>query len=463
MLDYVTAPLVDASNYTVQTLTAFVGGDVFELPAGVVSGGFGFEYRKEQAEAQVDSGKFMSAVTGNKSKGTNGEYDVTSLFTEFRIPLLTDSVVAENLDAKVGLRYDDFSAFGASTTYQLGMEWKVIDSLLVRGTYGTVFRAPGIGSLYGPESDSFPSATDPCSTANWGALTAAQQGFCTADGVPVGGSNNLDAQQLARVGGNPDLKPEEGDTLTVGFAYSPEFVEGLGLTLDYWSIEIEKVIDGVGANDSLKGCYLGGIAELCGNVERTNGEISRLSAKSSNLSRMTAKGIDFEANYGVEALGGEMKFNYSMTHTLERENQIYNAETFEFEMKDLAGLFENDTSYAKNKANLNVSYALDDLTISYGMNYIGELEYSELLYWGTTLSDPNDPNSPVNTYKVDSMVYHDITATYNFDFGTVVSAGITNLTDEAPPYIEPASNGNTDESNYRLFGQSWFVRITHTF
>eukprot|EP00487_Bulimina_marginata_P009839 TRINITY_DN4406_c0_g1_i1.p1 TRINITY_DN4406_c0_g1~~TRINITY_DN4406_c0_g1_i1.p1 ORF type:complete len:288 (+),score=102.32 TRINITY_DN4406_c0_g1_i1:138-1001(+) len=241
MLDYVTAPLVDASNYTVQTLTAFVGGDVFELPAGIVSGGFGFEYRKEEAEAQVDSGKFMSAVTGNKSKGTNGDFDVTSLFTEFRIPLLADAPLAESLDLKVGLRYDDFSAFGDSTTYQLGAEWKVIDELLVRSTYGTVFRAPGIGSLYGPESDSFPSATDPCSSQNWGSLTSAQQGYCQADGVPAGGSNNFDGQQLARVGGNPDLKPEEGDTFTVGFAYSPEFVEGLGITLDYWAIEKEQV------------------------------------------------------------------------------------------------------------------------------------------------------------------------------------------------------------------------------
>jgi outer membrane receptor protein involved in Fe transport len=463
MLDYVTAPLVDASNYTVQTLTGFVGGDFYELPAGVIAGGFGFEYRKEQAEAQVDSGKYMSSVTGNKSKGTNGEYDVTSLFTEFRIPLLSDTFLADTLDAKVGLRYDDFSAFGASTTYQLGMEWKVVDSLLVRATYGTVFRAPGIGSLYGPESDSFASATDPCSSSNWGSLTSAQQGNCTADGVAVGGSNNDDAQQLARVGGNQELQAEEGDTFTIGFAYSPEFIEGLGITVDYWAIEIEDVIDSVGAGDSLKGCYLGGIQALCDNIDRTNGELTNISAKASNLSRMTAKGIDFEANYGLEALGGEMKFNYSMSHTLERENQIYNGETFEFEMKDLAGLFENDTSYAKNKANLNASYTLDDLTISYAMNYIGELEYTDLLYWGTTLSDPDDANSPVNVYKVDSMVYHDITATYNFDFGTVVSAGITNLTDETPPYIEPAQNGNTDESNYRLFGKSWFVRLAHTF
>ncbi|WP_105255144.1 TonB-dependent receptor domain-containing protein [Pseudoalteromonas sp. T1lg75] len=463
MLDYVTAPLVDSSNYTIQTLTGFVGGDFFQLPAGVVSGGFGYEYRKEELESQVDSGKFMGEVTGNKSKGTIGDFDVHSLFTEFRVPLLEGLPFAERVEMPVGIRYDDFSAFGSKTTYQLGLEWKANDDILLRGTYGTVFRAPGIGSLYGPQNDSFPSATDPCSFQNWDALTPTQQGYCTADGVPAGGSANTDAQQLAKVGGNPDLQPEEGDTLTFGVAWSPEFVEGLGITVDYWAIEIEDVIDGVGANDSLRGCYLGGIESLCGNIERTNGEISLLSAQATNLSRMTAKGIDFEASYAFEALGGSWNSVLSWTHFLERENQVYDSSEFEFKMKDLNGRFENDTTYATNKVNLNVSYTLDNLNLAYTMNYIDGTEYDELLYWGTTPVNPEDPNSPLAKYTVDSFAYHDLTATYNFETKTSVAVGITNLTDELPPYIEPAFNGNTDESNYRLFGRSWFLRLSQKF
>ncbi len=463
MLDYVSAPLVDASNYTLQTLTGFVGGDVFELPAGAVTAGVGFEWRSEKAEAQVDSGKFMKEVTGNKSKGTNGSYKVSSLFTEMRIPLLSDLPGVERLELPIGIRYDDFSAFGSEVTYQLGFEWSIVDGLLARGTYGTVFRAPGVGALYAPNSDSFPSATDPCSTSAWGSLTSAQQANCQADGVPAGGSNNLDAQQLATVGGNPDLEPESGDTFTVGVAYSPDFVEGLGLTVDYWSIELNDVIDGVGAADSLKGCYLGGIDSLCDNITRTNGEISSLSAQSSNLSKMTAKGIDFEANYSLEALGGDFNFNLSWTHFLERENQVYDATNFAFQMKDLNGLFENDATYATDKLNFNANYTWQDLTVSYAMNYISGTEYDDLLYWGTTPNNPDDASQGNHMYQVDSFFYHDLTATYNFTTGTTVAVGVTNLTDEEPPYIEPAFNGNTDESTYRLFGRSWFVRFTQTF
>ncbi len=457
MLDYVSAPLVDASNYTLQTVNGFIGGDVADLPAGTVTGGIGFEYRSEKLEAQVDSGKFMDSVTGNTGKTTGGEFDVTSFFAEFNIPLIEDAPFVESMNMPIGVRYDDHSVFGGAETYQIGLEWNTGADLLIRANVGTSFRAPTVGNLFSPAADSFPSATDPCSTSNWSTLTAEQKGFCTADGVKAGGTNNSDSQQLARVGGNPELQPEEGDTYTVGFAWSPEFVEGLGLTLDYWSIEVDGVIDSIGAGDSLKGCYFGGVEALCANVNRdAQGEITFIQSTVTNLSRMTAKGIDFEASYSTEIGEGDLSAIFSMTHFLERENQVYNSESFTFEMEDLVGQFAEgpDTSYPQDKFNLSVTYNLNEISVNYTTNYIGGQEYQDLLYWGTTEG---------HTYEVDSYMYHDISATYSFDFGTKVSVGVTNLTDEEPPYIEPAFNGNTDESTYRLFGTSWFARITHKF
>jgi outer membrane receptor protein involved in Fe transport len=463
MLDYVSAPLVDYFTYTVQTLTGFIGGDVFELPAGFVSGGVGFEYRSEEAEGQVDSGKFMGEVTGNTGRVTGGDFDVTSVFAEFSLPLIEDMPLVESLTMPIGVRYDDHSVFGGAETYQVGIEWQTGLDLLIRANMGTSFRAPGIGNLFAPASDSFPSATDPCRAADWSTLTSAQQGFCMADGVPTGGTNNNDGQQLARVGGNADLQPEEGETLTIGFAWSPEFIEGLGITVDYWSIDIDGVIDAVGAADSLKGCYYGGIAELCNNVNRkSNGELDYITATVTNLSRKTATGIDFEASYNLEVGEGELSAIFSMTHFLERQDQVYNAETFSFEMEELKGQFAEgaDTSYPEDKWNLGLSYSLDNLTVSYTGNFIGMQQYQDLLYWGVTeINDAGD----VAQYEVEEYMYHDISASYSFDFGTTIAVGVTNLTDEQPPYIEPAFNGNTDESTYRLFGQSYFARLTHNF
>ena len=405
----------------------------------------------------------MGEVTDNTSKATNGAYDVTSIFTEIRVPFLSDLPGVKSIEVPIGVRYDDFSLFGSSTTYQLDLEWYVVDGLLVRSTYGTVFRAPTLGDLYAPPADPYPFTSDPCSSATWSDLTSAQQGNCQADNVPAGGSANVDGQQRSSVGGNANLTPEEGDSLTVGIAYSPDFIEGLGLTLDYWSIELENVIEAVGAADSLNGCYKGGVASLCNNVTRdSKGEIIDISERSENLSAMTAKGIDFEANYTFEALSGEFYLNLSWSHFLERENQVVDYK-FDFAMEDLNGQFENDNSYATDKVNFTANYTLDNLNLSYAAYFISGLEYDDLLYYGSTPNDANDQSQGNHMYNVDSILYHDITASYSFDTGTTISAGVTNLTDEEPIYIEPAQNGNTDESNYRLFGRSWFVRFSQQF
>ena len=46
---------------------------------------------------------------------------------------------------------------------------------------------------------------------------------------------------------------------------------------------------------------------------------------------------------------------------------------------------------------------------------------------------------------------------------TMLTLGITNVTDEAPPYIDRGFNANTDPTTYRMFGRGYFLRISQTF
>src|SRR3546814_9802491 len=43
-------------------------------------------------------------------------------------------------------------------------------------------------------------------------------------------------------GGNPDLKPETSNSLTLGAILQPSFVPGLDVTVDYWDLDIKIVI-----------------------------------------------------------------------------------------------------------------------------------------------------------------------------------------------------------------------------
>ncbi|MGS0724938.1 TonB-dependent receptor [Shewanella sp. 0m-11] len=118
-----------------------------------------------------------------------------------------------------------------------------------------MYRAPTVGELYAGQSDSFPTDQDPCNTKGFGYLSAEGQALCLAQAVPAGGATQSDSQLRARVGGNPDLKPEEGDTVTVGISYSPEFLEGFNVTVDYWDIKLDNVIDSLSATNVLNLCY----------------------------------------------------------------------------------------------------------------------------------------------------------------------------------------------------------------
>ena len=66
----------------------------------------------------------------------------------------------------------------------------------------------------------------------------------------------MDTQVLAKVGGNPFLKAEEGETTTIGVVWTPTFGDlSMELTVDYWDLELEDGITTLGVNYTLNDCY----------------------------------------------------------------------------------------------------------------------------------------------------------------------------------------------------------------
>jgi iron complex outermembrane receptor protein len=65
---------------------------------------------------------------------------------------------------------------------------------------------------------------------------------------------------------------------------------------------------------------------------------------------------------------------------------------------------------------------------------------------------------------LDDEMYHDLIVDYRMgeDRNGLISVGITNFTDEEPPYIDAGFNANTDPSTFRLFGRSYFVRLKYS-
>jgi len=458
MLDYVTAPLGDAYNDSQHQIRLDVFGDLVELPAGMVSAAFGLEYYETEFENVVDSGKFFDSVTGNTGKPLSGlGKHYTAASAEFLIPLLSDSVV-DSLDLTIGGRYDNFSTTGENFTWMAKIESNVTEGLKVRANYSEVYREPTLSDLYSSPRDTFDSASDPCGANNWAQLSEGGRALCISTGTPAGGHSNTDSQVRASAGGNPNLKAESGETFTVGFVWSPNFVDNLGITIDYWDISVDGKIGSIESEDILRGCYNGLITEMCSKITRGfDGSIENIDRRTANLEGMTARGIDLDVNYAFELPVGALKVNLAWTHFLERGEENFNGEKGVFEVEDLVGRFENDTSYFKDKILANVRYDLDDLRVVYTANYQSGLEYGNLTYV-EAVGELEGMKA-----KVDSVIYHDISAQYTFNTNTTVQFGIRNLADKLPQYIETAFNANVDESNYRLFGREFFAGVTQKF
>lgn len=453
-LDFVSVSTSSRTTSVQQIFNATLVGDIVDLPAGPLGTAFGYEFRKEQLDVLNDSGIQTGQVTGNSAGNTNGEYDVDSIFAEFNIPLLADLPGAQLLELAIGARYDDYSTIGSNETFQAQFRWQPIQGLLVRGTYGEVFREPSIGELFAAVGEGFPTASDPCSVdfGIFSQLTPEQQQNCFSTGVPQTGAIQGNAQVRALVGGNPTLDPEEGDTFTVGVAWSPEFLPGFSLTLDYWEVELDDAIASFSAQTILTECALNG--NLCEQVTRVNdgfGTINATLANNQNLGSFTREGVDFNFSYSKDTSIGLFDADLIGTYLLTAETEIFEGAgitTQEGRVDNVAPQNTNADFFPELRLRFNLDWTLGNWGASYSATFIDSLEYT--------------PTFLANDVTIASQTYHDLFGNYNFNTGTRLTVGLTNILDNQPPIVD-IGNANTGPETYRLSGRQFLVRVTHNF
>lgn len=488
MLNYIGVPLNDRYQNVRQVTNLTFTGNAYELPAGPLGVAAGFERRSESYQYIPDSGKATGAVTGNVGLGTKGQYNVDSFFGEVNVPLLSGVTGAEMLEIGVSVRYDDFSIFPSSTTWQYAFRWKPVNDLLIRATAGNVYREPNVSELFGGIGDNFPTTADPCS---------GQGGTPGCENVPPT-YVQTDAQSRSRAGGNINITPEEGDTFTAGLAWTPEFADGFSMTVDYWKIKIDDAINIPSVNVVLSGCYNGAVPEYCNDIVRFGPESSDYGGLDYTLTLVQkvgpeqASGIDWSMTYNWDTDIGLWDFGWYGTYNISREqltlkdfdgDGLYSAE-----IADSVGQYEHRSlgqasSYPEWRWMFNTDWSLGDWGVSLSIEFIdGVTECgnpnADAIY--LTMYCPDDPQiisvDPADTYQgiplIDRAWINTTKEKYYFDlvghytvpgWGTEISAGVTNLFDVALPFLNYGFNATTDSDTYRAFGRSWFVNVTHSF
>jgi len=244
----------------------------------------------------------------------------------------------------------------------------------------------------------------------------------------------------------------------VGLVWTPDF--GLTTTLDYWKIKLDDAISSFGIQYILDACYVDQDPAFCSLVTRNAAyEVTRVVDPTLNIATQGAEGVDLELRYSLPTNVGAFDFGFVWSHLLERTKQGFKGAPEE----DLSGRFTDPTAqdggaYAEDKANYSVSWKWNALTLTYLGEYISSLD-------ADTFCNCGDGNQPDGTYrqKIDSQLYHDFVAAYELDFGLKLQAGVTNITDEEPPFIEIGFNATTDPSTYRTMGRGYYLRAQYNF
>jgi len=468
--DFITARMEDKLTIE-QTVINLTGVGQFEVFESVLDGPLGYaagiEYREESSDNRLDplargilpegtsytAGQqvnevspwlyFLTGIDNVQQFNTAGEYDVMDAFLEVRLPIFMDREFAYEFTVDGAVRVADYSTLGQATTWKVGLSYSPVEELNIRGTYSEAVRAPNISELFDPQLPITVNLNlDPCDPANIGAGTSSRVDNCVAGlqaaGVPlddiVDGDGNyiwvnpLTARFSGTSGGNPDLDVETAETVTIGTVYRPTFIEGLTLSVDYWSVEIEDAISAVGSSDILNGCYdsanYPGLGFCDQFTRRGDGGLNSLTTGQINFAAVEAEGYDVSVNYTFSVDAND--FGISVVGTRQNKLNEY------FNPTDPAdvdiGIEEIRTP--KTAGNIELSWSRGDLSMAFQTTYQSRQAYREM-----------EEALGINDYEqlfgagsgfFGSTVIHDVNVSYQLDDGLAVFGGINNLTDEIP-------------------------------
>lgn len=273
-------------NATIMTNAIYADQD-----AGAVTYAIGDEYRYESGFYNPDAIVVAGQSTAAQQDPTDGNYNVISFFQEVVVPF-TDKLTGE-----FALRYDDYSTFGNASTWKVGLTYELTDDLMLRGVAATGFRAPSITELYAGNSGSYDYLDDP-----WG--------------------NEQDPQILVNRTSAEDLLPEESESYTAGLVYSPSYVDGMSLTVDYWRFKVKNAIARLDTQNGLNVCHAyqtegKGDGNACETFNiGANGDLDNLTNTLTNVGYQDTSGIDFNLAYSFEVLNLDWTASNDTTYLL---------------------------------------------------------------------------------------------------------------------------------------------------
>jgi outer membrane receptor protein involved in Fe transport len=282
--------------------------------------------------------------------------------------------------------------------------------------------------------------------------------FCQSTwGIIAANYTQTNGQIEALFYGNPNLDEETSDTVTFGFAMTPEAIPDLHLSVDYFKIKVQDYVNTLegGTTGVVLACFasLDIDSDACFSRDLNAALVYRdgvgdLKARVpiANLSELTTDGVDVNVSYKVplgitsERLGDSLQVNLLVTW-------LGSYVLDDIDYAGTIGAYNIAGAFPEYKANLRLGYRFGPVNLSYNLQYLGKMD-----------NQGNIPvfDDPSGYQGVTSTMFHDLSAQWAIKDSLELSVGVRNLTDEEPKFFDIPIDQNTDPATFDMLGRFYF-------
>ena len=486
------------TEYEQTIFTFFMSGDVFELPAGNVIAGAGVEWRKDEIKSTPDQVRGEGLFFGFFSDGgAAGDKITKEAFAEVEIPVLAGMMLAEELTLNVSVRLTDDEYYGEAWTESFKLGYRPFNSLLLRATYGTSYRAPNLRELFLRSQTGFLNLFDPCFipelaydelNGTYNPENDLREAFvlenCRREGVDPttawnGGFNSFSTEVSA--GGAPSLEEETSTSTTLGFSWEQPFTNRfqLGVAANIYEIEIKNTIIEPSAQFIINDCFYTetGVSPFCPRIARDFSDpvIPRfdiIDRAFINRDLERVEGVDINLFYEDTLTLFERPWNlrvdFNAHRLLERSTEELNDDG-ELDSSE----FQGEWYFPSWNFQVGVSLEYDRWDFGWRIDYLDGVKTDPAFLddWddvsgssNTCLGPPDDVLCRDIEWASDYYL-HNVSVYWRGDRVTV-GGGVRNLLDQEPPFV---NEGATLASNvplgagYDLDGRVFFLNMQVNF
>ncbi|MBO9830076.1 TonB-dependent receptor [Xanthomonas sp. A2111] len=409
LYDYISPTISARAKSSLDSFNATVSRSLMDLKGGPLGLAIGTEWRRTSNSLTPQTYTDVGDIIGLGYSAYDGVQNVYAGYVELSAPVL------EQLELSAALRYDKYDGGDGKATPKLGVKWTPADWIALRASYAEGFRAPNPAENGKGGLAAFSNATDPVR--------------CAAENTPA----NCNARSVAIITTpNPNLKPEESKSYSVGMVLQP--TRSTSLTVDAWEI---KRTDEIAASDTASAIAAGDVvrdSDLINGIPGT-GSILAVNTAYVNASSSRVRGIDTDIRQTFDIGPGELEMDLQWSHLLKFER------TDAGSTADYLGTHgncdvTNCVGTPKDRINFGTTWRQGPWSVSGVANYISKME-NVGQRGGDYLFSYAD-GTPVK--KIPSFTTFDLSGRWSITEAFELNASVQNVFDRIAP-LDPTTYG----------------------